>query len=842
MSVARSRSTAVPSPADSLMESRMEFVGQARLSKACNLLGVPSLSCLDVDDDEGEVVIGIRPKSSPLPRRRSSVSDEDSEPEPALSGSRRVSFADAKGLSLVQVKEFDTWDVPALPGYDSSEGEGKDAEEYFLSPHNFSLPLPTEELCVRVRDQKMELEKIELLPGTTIVKGMIRVLNISFDKAVYIRTTLDDWSSHFDLLAEYIPALVTTPAGTFWANNNNKNYVLFCHQRMKDKLQKENTNKKSCLKTASQSFASVENISALENVSAVSKNGEEYNMATKQSSDGQSGTSEEDRQKLQVENRRNSSRRNRRKAARMARVRDFFAQRNKGAEDAESPPEAKEEAKEEKPKENHPDVLSYPESSSKSEHPLFDSETWERCTECLLDALRDASPTRDSTSVSEPKKSESNNLADSTASTAGESATDISDRPLHSDDEPNPAECTNISGSVSEAVGKSQTQGTSYKCANSPADEPADSVISAVINKSLVSQTTSFTFGTVVAPLYHQMFGRAGSESQSVAISFKAVGKEQGGQLEEARIETTPDTTERKREEPQEEPVEELTATGGGGTKAEDDDVEEKDLSLSPGGEEALWEIVAGDDLEDVDRELVQAPKTEEEVAVEEENVEEENPNNKEKIVADEAGDSEVVDAAQGITIEDDGRDEVGCYEERLDVTQHKAEDDLSAPVSVQDKSVIDKEKTGGSAHIPTEMHLYKEEDFQSGEHLTHDRSKAKTESCAPEGDVCIFTDEPENDQTSQDSTSEESDSDDEVELYMHCLRAVHAGEQAAKDRNKDTGQSAGKRPSVSRGKLLSTPMPSISESLDEEQQLPCLHEDMDVADLQPSAAAVPLS
>lgn len=280
MSVARSRSsTAVPSPADSLMESPMEFVGQARLPEACNLLGVPGFSCLDPDDDEGEVVIGIRPKCSPLPRRRSSVSDEDSEPEPPFSCSRRVSFADAKGLSLVQVKEFGTWDVPMLPGYETCEGEGKDAEEYFISPHNFSLPLPTEELCVRVRDQKMELEKIELLPGTTIVKGVIRVLNVSFDKAVYIRTTLDAWSSHFDLLAEYVPGsgdglmdsfsfkltLVPpfgkqgarvdfclryeTPVGTFWANNNDKNYVLFCHHRIKGKPQKENTNKKSCLKT-----------------------------------------------------------------------------------------------------------------------------------------------------------------------------------------------------------------------------------------------------------------------------------------------------------------------------------------------------------------------------------------------------------------------------------------------------------------------------------------------------------------------------------------------------------------------------------------------------------------
>ncbi|KAM3870155.1 protein phosphatase 1 regulatory subunit 3A-like [Diretmus argenteus] len=256
----------------------MEFVGEPRPSGACNLLGVPGLSSLDVEDDEDEVVIGIRPKSSPLPWRR--TSDEDSQPKPALSGSRKVSFADANGLSLVQVKEFDTWDIPKLPGYDSVEGEGKDAEEYYLSLL-FSLPLSSEELFIKVQEQKVELETIELLPRTTTLKGVVRVLNISFDKAVYIRTTLDAWSSHFDLLAEYIPGssdgvtdsflfkltLVPpfeeqgarvdfclryeTPVGTFWANNHNRNYVLFCQQRVKEleeKPHKENICKKSCLK------------------------------------------------------------------------------------------------------------------------------------------------------------------------------------------------------------------------------------------------------------------------------------------------------------------------------------------------------------------------------------------------------------------------------------------------------------------------------------------------------------------------------------------------------------------------------------------------------------------
>lgn len=154
----------------------MAFVGRRGSFEVTGLLVVPAPSFLDIDvdsdDDDGEVVFGIRPKSSPQPRRKSSVSDEDSEPEPpSLSGSRRVSFADAAGLSLVQVKEFDKWDVPQLPDFLYSKS--REEEEYYIVPLNFSLSLSPEELLGKVQEQKVELEAIELLPGTTILKGVI---------------------------------------------------------------------------------------------------------------------------------------------------------------------------------------------------------------------------------------------------------------------------------------------------------------------------------------------------------------------------------------------------------------------------------------------------------------------------------------------------------------------------------------------------------------------------------------------------------------------------------------------------------------------------------------------
>lgn len=212
--------------------------------------------------------------------------DEDEEEEAPPVVRRKVSFADAFGLNLVSVKEFDNVDVEEPDTGMSPEGESTPScEEYSLSCL-FTLPSSAEELNQRVDTQMIELETIELLPGTTTIRGTIRVANLCYAKAVYVRMSLDLWASYSDLAAEYVPGSsdrrtdrftftytvvppsdrdgarveiclrYETSVGTFWANNNDINYVLFCYKKVNtseraSKAHKEGgtyIGKRSCLR------------------------------------------------------------------------------------------------------------------------------------------------------------------------------------------------------------------------------------------------------------------------------------------------------------------------------------------------------------------------------------------------------------------------------------------------------------------------------------------------------------------------------------------------------------------------------------------------------------------
>ncbi|XP_037374786.1 protein phosphatase 1 regulatory subunit 3A [Talpa occidentalis] len=221
-------------------------------------LEVPNLSN-SLSENE-EVKATFKPGFFPQPNRRGSDTFEDMYLDTPSSGTRRVSFADTFGFNLVSVKEFDTWELPSVSTNFDLRKDIFNTEEYVLSPL-FDLPSSKEDLMQQLQVQKAILEATEYFPGSTSMKGIIRVLNISFEKLVYVRMSLDDWQTHYDILAEYVPnscdgetdqfsfniTLIPpyqkdgnkvefciryeTSVGTFWSNNKGTNYVLVCQKK-----------------------------------------------------------------------------------------------------------------------------------------------------------------------------------------------------------------------------------------------------------------------------------------------------------------------------------------------------------------------------------------------------------------------------------------------------------------------------------------------------------------------------------------------------------------------------------------------------------------------------------
>lgn len=236
----------------------------------------------DGGDDEGAATEA----SSPAASSSGEETDEDSEAEPPVAVRRKVSFADAFGLNLVSVKEFDNVEAAEAEVSQSPKGEATNPLQEFYMTCLFTVPSSQEELDLRLQAHMVELESIEFLPGTTTLRGVVRVVNLCYTKFVYARVSLDHWNSYFDLLAEYVPGssdtktdrftfkytLVPpfgregtrlefclryeTSVGTFWANNMDMNYVLFCHQRGQMKVHGPHAveesakcrSKRSCLK------------------------------------------------------------------------------------------------------------------------------------------------------------------------------------------------------------------------------------------------------------------------------------------------------------------------------------------------------------------------------------------------------------------------------------------------------------------------------------------------------------------------------------------------------------------------------------------------------------------
>lgn len=219
----------------------------------------------DDDEDDDTEDVHLIPRCSPVPRKRgASIYDETAEYmriHLALSAGKRVSFADTTGGDLVDVKEFVAFDSDEEE--DSAKWEEEEAKYrkperepiYSVRPE-FSVP-SSSALLQAVRTSKVEVERLSPLEDEPLAfSGVIRVLNVSFHKAVYIRSTMDSWATYFDHPAEYVqgsndgdtdqfsfrlsfaPPYTThgsriefvvryeTSDGDYWANNSSMNYVV----------------------------------------------------------------------------------------------------------------------------------------------------------------------------------------------------------------------------------------------------------------------------------------------------------------------------------------------------------------------------------------------------------------------------------------------------------------------------------------------------------------------------------------------------------------------------------------------------------------------------------------
>ncbi|XP_033934262.1 uncharacterized protein [Pseudochaenichthys georgianus] len=241
-------------------------------------------NCMDDDDDDDEdddsENVRLIPRCSPVPRKRGlSIYDETAEYlriQSALSVRKKVQFADTTGGDLVDVKEFVAFDSDSeeeSARWEEEEAKYRKPEReptYHVHPE-FSAPSGGSLLQV-VHASKVEVEQISPAEDEPLaLRVLIRVLNVSFHKAVYIRSTMDSWASYFDHPAEYVqgsndgntdqfsfklsfsPPYIThgsriefvvryeTSDGDYWANNSHMNYVVTLLLSYEDELAQKHT-------------------------------------------------------------------------------------------------------------------------------------------------------------------------------------------------------------------------------------------------------------------------------------------------------------------------------------------------------------------------------------------------------------------------------------------------------------------------------------------------------------------------------------------------------------------------------------------------------------------------
>ncbi|XP_055327193.1 glycogen-binding subunit 76A-like [Paramacrobiotus metropolitanus] len=141
------------------------------------------------------------------PARRSLSLKAHKAPPDSAGPKKMVRFADAMGLDLEKVRHFFQDQLPNT-GVEDTPISSLPDEKYrhftakYLTPA-FPQPCLSSSYLDRVRNQKVCVDSVQATDF--LVTGLVRVLNIAFEKSVMVRYTFDNWKTSFDTIAQYVP-------------------------------------------------------------------------------------------------------------------------------------------------------------------------------------------------------------------------------------------------------------------------------------------------------------------------------------------------------------------------------------------------------------------------------------------------------------------------------------------------------------------------------------------------------------------------------------------------------------------------------------------------------------
>nr|XP_015913503.1 glycogen-binding subunit 76A isoform X2 [Parasteatoda tepidariorum] len=268
------------SPLADELRSRLQLIESCQSNRNCVTSPIEELSENSVSSTLSSETTSRDLLSPPdVPRLVRSTSLKTGKTPPGTPSRKKiVRFADVLGLDLEAIRHFVKDDdapivpqsafadlkVPSstsaplfMPWSTSSPGLSQ-AGCKFVS--QFEQPGSDPHFLDKVRQQKVCLENAVL--NDLRVTGVIRVLNLGFEKLVVVRYTTTEWAAFTDLTADYVPsscdgfsdkfsfnlhlphlspgqrlvfAMKYVANGQeFWDNNSGENYVLKCQAKITD--------------------------------------------------------------------------------------------------------------------------------------------------------------------------------------------------------------------------------------------------------------------------------------------------------------------------------------------------------------------------------------------------------------------------------------------------------------------------------------------------------------------------------------------------------------------------------------------------------------------------------